>query len=145
MIPDKTVIPGLKFTREFFKFLKLMIGDFEGTESIPFFCEYYEEGKYGTEQSEDGWPIPPMPEDFDEMTYPFSLDIGPKIDLGLHMLCVVQFPVSKSHENNLLDIMDRTEGKLKLIEGLTAEEAYDYVSKKYKECSASWPTDEPWY
>ena len=141
MIPDKTVVPGVKFTREFFKFLQLMIGEnFDG--SIPFLCPYYEDGKYATEQTEDGWPIP---DNFCEMTYPYLLVVGPADEEGLHKLSVIQNPQSEGYKENLLELLDMTEGDGKIFGNLTAEQAYDYVSKKYKECSASWPTDEPWY
>lgn len=142
MIPDKTVIQGVKFTREFFEFLKLMLGDLNGSESIPFFCPYYEDGKYATEQTENGWPIL---DNFCEMTYPYILVVGPADDDGLHKLSVIQNPQSKGYADNLLELLDMTDGEGQIFGSLTAEQAYDYVSKKYKECSADWPTDEPWY
>lgn len=141
MIPDKTVKPGVKFTREFFKFLKMMIGEnFDG--EIPFFCNYYDEGKYAVETTEDGWPIL---NNFDENTYTFKLFIGPANEEGLHKLTVMQKPGTKSHEDNQLEIFDMTTGSLEFTAGLTAEEAYEYVTKKYKEHNKSWLKDMPWY
>ena len=136
-------------TREFFKFLKFMIGDFESNgPAIPFFCNYYEDGKYAEEQTEDGWPVL---ENFDEMTYPFHLVIGPANNKNLHKLSVIQNPDSEGYEKNLLEILDMTEAGEdadiqdgKKIGNLTAEQAYDYVSKKYMECSDSWESGS-WY
>lgn len=145
MIPDKTVVPGMKFTREFFKFLKLMLGDLNDPNkggAIPFLCEYYAEGKYADKQTEDGWPIL---EDFDEMTYPFHLVIGPANNNGLNKLSVAQTPTTEGYKNNLLELLDMTEAGEDatiedgiLIGNLTAEETYEYVTKKFDEYSKSW-------
>ena len=141
MIPDRTVIPGVKFTREFFKFLKMMIGEnFDG--EIPFFCNYYDDGKYAAEVTEDGWPIL---KDFDEDTYTFKLFIGPANEEGLHKLSVIQKPDDEVFKKNTLEIFDMTVGKGEFMAGLTAEEAYEYVTKKYKEHNEEWPRDIPWY
>lgn len=133
----------MTMTREFFKFLKFMIGDLSSDqESIPFFCNFYEQGKYATEQTEDGWPIL---ENFDEMTYPFHLVIGPANNKNFHKLSVIQNPDSEGYKDNLLEILDMTEcdddadiQDGKKIGNLSAEQAFDYVTKKYKECSDSW-------
>ena len=142
MIPDKTVVPEVKFTREFFKFLKLMLGDLEGSGAIPFVCEYYAEGKYADKQTEDGWPIL---DNFDEMKYPFHLAIGPVNKNGLSKLSVAQTPTTEGYKDNLLELLDMTEAgedaDIKdgiLIGNLTAEQAYEYVSKKFAEGSENW-------
>lgn len=138
---------GVTFTREFFKFLKLMIEREEN--AIPFFCEYYEEGKYAEEISEDGWPIL---NNFDENTYPFHLVVGPINNKGLHRLSVIQNPDSKGYENNLLELLDMTEAGEdsdiqdgKKIGNLTAEQAYEYVSKKYEQYQDKWIKLMPWF
>lgn len=145
MIPDKTVVTGVKFTREFFKFLKLMLGDLNDPNkggAIPFLCEYYGEGKYADKQTEDGWPIL---EDFDEMTYPFHLTIGPENNNGINKLSVAQTPTTEGYKDNLLEILDMTETDDDatiedgiIIGNLTAEEAYEYVTKKFDEHSKNW-------
>ena len=142
MIPDKTVVPGVKFTREFFKFLKLMLGDLEGSGAIPFMCEYYAEGKYSDKQTEDGWPIL---DNFDEMKYPFHLVIGPANNNGLNKLSVAQTPTTEGYKDNLLEILDMTETDDDatvedgiLIGNLTAEQAYKYVTEKFEQHSSSW-------
>lgn len=152
MIPETKVIPGVKFTREFFKLLKIMLGEYEGMEntgSIAFFCPYYEEGKYVEGRTEEGWPVP---ENFDEMTYPFKLFVGPANNKNLHKLSVIQNPQSEGYEDNLLEILDMTEAgddadikDGKKIGNMTAEQAYDYLLKKYKECEADWLKEMPWY
>lgn len=137
-------------TREFFRFLKFMIGAFDSEEeAIPFFCNYYEQGKYATEQTEDGWPVL---EDFDEMTYPFHLVVGPANNKNLHKLSVIQNPNSDGYKDNLLEILDMTEcgddadaEDGKRIGELSAEHAFDYISEKYKENKEAWKKDMPWY
>ena len=137
-------------TREFFRFLKFMIGDLSSNEeSIPFFCNYYEQGKYATEQTEDGWPVL---EDFDEMTYPFHLVIGPANKNNLHKLSIIQNPDSEGYKDNLLEILDMTECGDDAdaedgirIGSISAEHAFDYVSEKYKEHKEEWLKLMPWY
>lgn len=148
MIPDKTVVPGVKYTREFFRFLELMLRDLDDPNkggAIPFMCEYYAEGKYADKQTEDGWPIL---DNFDEMKYPFHLVIGPANNNGLNKLSVAQTPTTEGYKNNLLELLDMTEAgedaEIKdgiLIGNLTAEQAYKYVTEKFEQHSASWFTE----